>query len=131
MKLDSRIIYLVTALLVIIPLVKPVGLPITVSDQVRQAYGIVDAIPNGATVLVGFDYEPGSAAELHPQAKAVLRVLAKKDIKIVGLTSFPVSTKFAEDIFALTYEAAGKVYGTDYVNLGYYGGSRILAGSLL
>lgn len=124
MRLDRRIIYLITGILVVLPLVKPFGLPLAVSRQVEQAYKVIDAVPNGSTVLVGFDYEPGSVAELHPQAKAVLSTLVKKNIKVVGLTSFPVSTKFAEDILAATYAAAGKVYGTDYVNLGYYAGAE-------
>jgi len=124
MRLDRRVIYLLAGILVVFPLVKPFGLPLAVSKQVEDAFKVIDAIPNGSTVLVGFDYEPGSVAELHPQAKAVLSTLARKNIKVVGLTSFPVSTKFAEDTFAATYAAAGKVYGTDYVNLGYYAGAE-------
>ena len=121
---DRRFIYALVAIVVIVPLLKPLNLPIAVSNEVRQAYEVLESVPNGATVLIGFDYEPGSVSEMNPQAVAILGILARKNVKVVAFTSFPVSGPFAETCLENVYGKLGKVYGEDYVNLGYYAGAE-------
>jgi len=123
-RIDRRYIYGIIALAVAIPLLKPVGLPLAVSPLVNQAYQALQQLPDGAMVLIGFDYEPGSVAEVHPQAVAILRILVAKNMKVVTFTSFPVSGKFADQALKASYAPAKKVYGEDYVNLGYYAGAE-------
>jgi hypothetical protein len=123
-SIDRRFIYALIALAVLIPLLKPIGLPIAVSMETRNSYQVLTTVPDGSLVLIGFDYEPGSVAEMNPQAMAILRILAAKNVRVVGFTSFPVSGTFAETCLESTYGAAGKKYGVDYVNLGYYAGAE-------
>jgi hypothetical protein len=120
-KLDRRWIFLTMALLVLIPLVFPLSLPLSVSPPVQGFYDAVAKVPNGSTVLMSCDYDPASKPELVPMTRTALRQLWDKDCKIVvtvlwdggpGLVDNELRTVAAE------YQGK-KVYGVDYVNLGY------------
>jgi hypothetical protein len=120
-SLDRRVIYLLALLVVVVPLLSPFGLPLAISPEVKQAYDALLALPPGTRVLVSVDYDPATA-ELAPLAEAVLSVLATRDAKVVTITSYPESVSLPEEATQNTYERTGKVYGSDYVNLGYYAG---------
>lgn len=120
-NINQRFIYLLALLVVVVPLMKPIGLPLTISAQVQQAYDVLVSVPEGGVVLVSFDIEP-NVAELIPQAKAILNILEERNIRVVTFTSYAESPQLPETATAETYGAAGKEYGVDYVNLGYYAG---------
>jgi len=50
-RLDRRWIFLVTGLLVLIPLLFPLALPVFVSPPAKGFAAAVDKLPNGSTVL--------------------------------------------------------------------------------
>src|SRR5690349_9055888 len=120
-KLDRRWIFLIMALLVLGPLLFPLALPLTVSPPVQGFHDAIAKIPNGSTVLMSCDYDPGAKPELVPMTRTALRQLWDKNCKIVvtvlwdggpGLVDNELRTVAAE------YQGK-KVYGVDYVNLGY------------
>ncbi len=123
LKVDSRLIYLIMLIGIAIPIVRPLGLPLEVLDTTRQAFNEVDSLEPGARVLMSFDYNPGGAAELDPISAAMLSHFLRKDAKIYAVSSVPEGTMYAQQNLKL-YEDAGKVYGTDYVNLGYFAGGE-------
>lgn len=123
LKTDSRIIYLIMLIGIAIPLINPLGLPLEIVDTTRQAFQEVEKLAPGAKVLVSFDYSPGGAAELDPISAAMLSHFLRKGAKIYAVTSVAEGTMFAQQNLKL-YEAAGKVYGTDFVNLGYFAGGE-------
>ncbi|NLA59778.1 MAG: hypothetical protein GX863_01570 [Firmicutes bacterium] len=129
LKLDARFIYLIMLIGIAIPLIKPIGLPLQVVDTTRQAFQEVEKLDPGAKVLMSFDYSPGGAAELDPISAAMLTHFLRKDAKIYAVTSVPEGTMFAEQNLK-AYEAAGKAYGTDYVNLGYFAGGESAVAAL-
>lgn len=59
-SLDRRIIFLVVALAVIIPLLLPIGLPIKPTAPVKAFYDSTELIPEGSYVLISFDYDPAT-----------------------------------------------------------------------
>ncbi|NLH88644.1 MAG: hypothetical protein GX460_10670, partial [Firmicutes bacterium] len=89
----------------------------------KKTYEFVESLPNGSTVVIGFDYEPGDEIDLSPIAEAVLHQLARKNIRVVALASFPAGPTFAEEAL-LVLEEYGYEYGKDYVNLGHYAGGE-------
>jgi hypothetical protein len=120
-KLDRRWIFLTIALLVLGPLLFPLALPLTVSPPVQGFHDAIAKVPDGSTVLMSCDYDPGAKPELVPMTRTALRQLWDKNCKIVvtvlwdggpGLVDNELRTVAAE------YQGK-KVYGVDYVNLGY------------
>ncbi len=106
------------------PLIKPIGIPIKISRDTQNSYNVIDALEPGSSVVFGFDYSPGSAAEMEPQAFAVLKHLLEKDVKVIGLSFFQYGPLMAEKAFELTGWTEQKEYGVDYVNLGFRAGGQ-------
>ena len=53
----------------------------------QDAYDVIDAIPpDGNPLVLSFDYDPASAAELTPMAEAVLRHCFAKRIRVLGIS---------------------------------------------
>ena len=67
-KIDRRWIFLVLAVVLFIPIMKPIGLPNkTISRDTRRAYDFMEKLPAGSFVLFSLDYDP---AWKRPQPKA-------------------------------------------------------------
>jgi hypothetical protein len=129
-NIDRRIIFLVIAASVIIPLLLPLGMPVKVTPQAQAIYDEVEALPSGSTVLVAFDYDPAAAPEVHPMAIAFLRHCFEKKHKVIIMALWPQGVQLS--VAALT-EVSGPYdleYGHDYVNLGYKVGADIVIKSL-
>lgn len=122
--LDRRIIYALLLVALMIPLIKPFGLPIPISSDSRDGYNAIDKLPTSAKVLVSFDYGPSSSAELNPQAEIILKHLAKKGIKTYTMTTMADSDNLTASMADRVFGAAGKKYGTDYVHLGFAAGAE-------
>ncbi len=125
--LDRRWLFLIVGLLVLGPLLRPIGLPLEASKPVRQFYDAIEAVPNGAIVLMSCDYDPGGKPETVPMTKTALRQLWDKKCRVVVTCLWTGGSGLVDqtvESVAEEYRASGKslVYGTDYVNLGYKAG---------
>lgn len=131
LAIDRRIIFLLVAIAVTLPLFSKAILHIEVSPTVKAVYDAVESLPAGSKVLVSFDYDPASAPELQPMALSFFRHCFSKDLKviIIGLwPQGPVQANIAlEDVFRdPEIEAKNLEYGEDYVNLGYMAGNEVV-----
>ncbi|MGE5578454.1 MAG: hypothetical protein ACM3WU_00290 [Bacillota bacterium] len=122
-RLDSRLVYLLLAISIVVPLLSPLGLPLGISVESRQVFDRIDRLPEGANVLLGYDYSSGGVAELEAGVKAILHHLAQKNARVVAIASTTEGPMFAEQTLKV-YENRGKAYGTDYVNLGFVSGGE-------
>jgi hypothetical protein len=137
-RLDRRVIYLVVAVAIIIPLLWPMGLPITVSKPARDFYDGIESIPDGSAVLLAMDYDPTGIPELYPMNLAVLRhMLGKRasgeerNLKIIGFSLWPAGPPLARKALAEVAEREfGKTYGVDYINLGFKEGREIVMANM-
>jgi len=122
-KIDRRIIYLLLAIVIIVPIVFKISSTISVSEATRMAYDTVEKLPEGATIIFSTDFDPASMPELRPMMSAVLRHAFEKKLKIIMMghwpTGIPLSTLILEEI-AREFDAQ---YGVDYVNIGYRPGA--------
>ncbi len=116
-------IYLILVIVLAGPLLKPIGIPIQISDGVRNVFDAIDSLTPGSIVVFGFDYSPGNAAEMEPQALAILEHLADKQVEVVGISFQAQGPQMAEKAFANTAWSE-KEYGVDYINLGYRAGGQ-------
>ena len=131
LAIDRRIIFLLVAIAVTLPLFSKAILHIEVSPTVKAVYDAVESLPAGSKVLVSFDYDPASAPELQPMALSFFRHCFSKDLKliIIGLwPQGPVQANIAlADVFRdPEIEAKNLEYGEDYVNLGYMAGNEVV-----
>lgn len=116
-------IYVILVVVLAGPLLKPIGIPIPISEEVSKSFQAIDSLAPGSVVVFGFDYSPGSAAEMEPQAMAILEHLAEKQVKVIGISFQAQGPEMATKAFSAT-SWAEKEYGVDYVNLGYRAGGQ-------
>jgi hypothetical protein len=118
-NLDRRVIFVLIALSVVIPLIFKMGLPSRVTKEVKQVYQEIEMLDQGSTVLVSFDHEASSLPEIQPMAEAILRHCFSKDLKVLGLALLAEGTAIGDEIMREVAEEYEKEYGKDYVFLGF------------
>lgn len=118
-RIDSRIIYLLVLLAMLIPMFKPMGLPVAVSPETKTVFNVIESLPPDAVIFVSHDTGPGNAPELDPMLAALARQAFKKNIKLVVMSLWEYGFQFADSQIDPILKEMGKSYGVDYVNLGY------------
>jgi hypothetical protein len=118
-SVDRRVIYLLMTVAVAWPMFKLLALPVLVSKEVAGFHREVEALHPGDHVIFAFDYEPDVMAELDPMSRAVIDRLFEKNVKVVALTLYPGGAGIAQPVLERAAGAHHKVYGEDYVFLGY------------
>ena len=124
--LDRRWIFLSVFLVVALPLFWPRDKVMEASRPTRMAFEEIEALQAPATVLLSWDFDPGSQAELLPTAEAILHQLFRKNVKVVVMTLWPAAPTLASAALARVGERYGKEEGVDYVNLGYKPGADVV-----
>ena len=118
--IDRRWVYLMVALAVIVPFIFPADFPISLSPEARSLYNSVEALADGSTVMLVFDYYPSTIAECEPMTIAALHHLFRKNCKVITLSNIPYGgPSMAERVTRMMAEQYHKQYGIDFVNLGY------------
>ena len=126
-KIDRRIIFIVMALAVIIPLALRMTLPIPIDEgPSKDMYDAVDALAPGSTVLLSFDYDPSTMPELQPMAIALAQQLMTKNIKIVSMALWPMGVSLGNEALSYVSDSLGREEYVDWVNLGYKTGGGVL-----
>lgn len=122
-SIDPRILYTLIFLSVIIPVLFPLKLPTPVTDETQMFFDAIEAVPEHSIVLFPFDFWPSTLPETEPMAVAGLRHCFRKNLRVVGLSNIGIGgPSIAERLLDSIGREYGKVYGEDYVNLGYKAG---------
>jgi len=122
-RIDPRILYVLLVIILIIPLIAPIGLPIPITSETRKIYDAVEKLPPGSVVVCAMDTSGAAWGENGPQAKAILRHLFQKPLKIV-VVSFEADGPMLGQRALLEVPKGEKKYGVDYVNLGFVAGGE-------
>jgi hypothetical protein len=80
--------------------------------------------------MVADDWDPGSKAELQTVSLIVHRHLLKKGLKVIDVCLWQTGPAAVADVLDTIYGKAGKVYGKDYVFLGFKDGRELVMSSL-
>ena len=123
-RLDRRWIYVITGLLVLLPLLWPLNLPLEPSPPVRAYHDAIAALPPGSTVLMSCDFDPASRPELEPMARTTLRQLFRAHCKVVVVVLYQGGALLVDGIVQEVARECRQVDGVDYVNLGYKAGDE-------
>jgi hypothetical protein len=131
--LDRRIIFLLIALSVIIPLVVHYTTTIPTSNLVQDVYDKVEELPPGSKVLMSFDYGPSTAPENQPMAVAFTRHCFEKGHRIYMMALWATGPRQSQQLIdeLVIPEFPDKVHGEDYIHLGYKAGNQGLINALL
>jgi len=124
-SLDRRVIFLVIAVVVILPLFFPLGLPIRPTSSSQDVYDAVNTLKAGDKALVSFEYGPSTKPEIQPMTVAMLRHLFERDVKVYITCLWPDGQFMAmEALEQVAENQYHKIYGEDYVLLGFRPGNE-------
>lgn len=121
-NVDRRIIYVLLLLALAIPLIKPLGVPLSSSPTTIAFFDEVSKVQAGETVLMVLDYSPGGSPDIHPCAVTVAQHLIDKGVKMVFVAFWDAGPMYGEQIIQPYIDKGTLVYGENVVNLGYIAG---------
>jgi len=126
LNIDRRWLFLLVFAGVAVPIIMPMGLPVTTTGSTRSAFEFIDGLKPGDAVLISFDYGPSSAPENDPMAEGIMRQCFTKRIRVVICALYPLGgLQLANNSLAkVTAEFPHLKYGEDYVNLGFKDGAQ-------
>lgn len=117
--LDRRILYVVLFLAVALPLLFPIGLTGKVSPSTRQFHELLESLQPGDAIIISFDCEAASWAEIGPVAGVVVEHALRKGVKIIGTSFLSEGTALGYRLLSELASAHGLTYGEDWVYLGF------------
>lgn len=123
-KMDRRWIFLIIGLSVLLPLFFPIGLPIRATGTTQRVYDSFDSLEPNSKVLLSCEYGPSTKPEIHPMVIAVLHQLFRDNHKVYVTCLWPDGQFLASEALREVAGDYGKLYGEDYVILGYRPGSE-------
>ncbi|HEY3316256.1 MAG TPA: hypothetical protein VGL40_13390 [Bacillota bacterium] len=124
-SIDRRWIYLLLALVVVIALLNPIGLPVKVGNTTRTMFEAVDALPPGSVIWIGMDFNVSSKAEQFPMVSVLLDHAFQKNLKVVGFAMWPNGGQIFKQLVEPVAKKYKKVEGTDFLNIGYKPGNGV------
>jgi len=88
-----------------------------------EFYNTVQNLPSESVVLLAFDYDPSTAAEMDRLAEPVLWHLMDRNVRLMTVSLLPTGPAVAGNLLdRVAGEHGGYQYGKNYVNLGYIPG---------
>ncbi len=121
---ETRFIWIILTVAVLVPLLVPLGLPVGSSPEGESAYAFIDKMPKGAITIMDLAIAPSSEGELWPMALAIARHHMAKGHRIITVTYVPDGVMYAEKIRAVAEKEYGYKYGTDILVLPYRAGGE-------
>ncbi len=127
-KIDRRIIYLILALVVILPLIFRSAQSVRVMPPVEKLFSAIEEIPSDKALIVDYEIDPQTQPELDPMGWAILRHVFAKRVKVIilclyvqplGLAQNALTRISAEFNSVAKTNADSIIYGRDYVFLGW------------
>ena len=125
-RLDRRWIFLAMGLSIAVPILLKLRFPEYPGAMARATFDAVEAVPEGSSVLLSFDYDPASAAELQPMASALVHHCAARKLNIVFMALWPLGKQQADRTIETVLKPFHPeyVYGSNFVQLGYQSGNE-------
>jgi hypothetical protein len=132
-NLDRRVIFLLIALAVIIPLIMHYTTSIPPSLIVQTLFDKVEGMQPGAKILVSFDYGPSTVPENQPMANALVRHAFEKGHRVYLMALWPTGARQSQELIEelINAEYPDKVEGEDWIHLGYKAGNQGLINTLM
>ena len=129
-NLNRPVIYIAVTVLMLLPLIKPLGLPLPVGEVTKQYKQAIDDLSPGDVMWINCAVTVEMANELVPGLTATAHYAYDKGVNIVLFAPAPAGAEFTQ---AVTQELIdkGAVYGENVVNLGFLPGDEPTIASFL
>ncbi len=124
-NVDRRVIYALMLVVCIYALLKPMGLPISINDSTQMCYDEIEKLQPGDIVYLGEEFSGSGVPELLPAFRSTVKLVFERGARIVTGSMWIEGAALCRPVIAEVAESQGKVYGTDYVNLGYRSGGQV------
>jgi hypothetical protein len=117
----NRVLFLAPILLIVASVLMPIRVPISVSEPTRDFFEAIDSLPPGSVVAISFSGSLKSLEDQEAQFIAVWKILFQRDLKVLFYSASPDGPIILDSHLGVKVipEDYGKVYGEDYVRLGY------------
>lgn len=131
-KIDRRIIFVLITLAVIVPMLLNLVFVVRPSPIVEAIFNKVESLPEGSRVLVSFDYGPSTVPENQPMADALVRHCLIRNFKVYIIAVWATGEAQANVTIerVIRAEFLSKVYGEDYIQLGFKPGNQGLINAI-
>jgi hypothetical protein len=86
LDVDRRLIYLVVFVCVLLPLLFPMRMKFTPTEEVKRAYNDVEALPEGSAVLISCDYGASTMPENYTMYLALLHQCFRNKLRPIIIT---------------------------------------------
>jgi hypothetical protein len=131
--LDRRVIFLLIALAVIIPLIVHYTTAIPPSVIVQTLFDKMESLPPGSKILFSFDYGPSTVPENQPMANAFVRHALERGHRVYLMALWPTGARQSQQLIEelIEVEYPNKVEGEDWIHLGYKAGNQGLINTLM
>ena len=126
-NIDRRVFYWILFIALMVPFLRPIGFPITIAENTRDLYeGITgDNVEPGDVWIINFGYGVSAWSECHPGVTVVTKALFREGAKLIFLgPNYDVELTYNHLLETAKEDFAQKVYGEDYVFLGYITGGE-------
>lgn len=126
-NVDSRVFYWILFIALMVPFLSPIGFPITIAENTRDLYeGITeDEVNEGDVWIMNFGYGVSAWPECHPSVTVCTKALFREGAKIIFMgPHYDVELTYNKIHDTVREDFANKVYGEDYVFLGYITGGE-------
>jgi len=113
---------LLLAVMILIPILHPLGLPITTTPWTVDAYNAIINAPDDKVIIWEDLWGLGATAAAEAAHTAVMRILFANNKPFIMYSEAPDNPQLQQYItekVLKTAEAQGKVYGVDWVQLGF------------
>lgn len=129
-NLSRPVIYLAITIGILIPRIRPIGIPIAISDTTRSYYNFINGLKPGDILWLDSHFALPAAVECVPQMNATAYHAHSRGVKIL-LTAMSAEGKpFAENTLQALLQQGAK-YGEDVVYLGFLAGEEATISSML
>jgi hypothetical protein len=125
---DRRWIFLMMGVLVVALYALGSADPLPEDAPVQAYFDTIEALPEGSIVLLSCDFDPGSVAELGPMFEGTIHHLFRKNLRVISTCTWPGAPPLARSAFSRIAPQYGKVYGKDWVLLGFLVGDDVAMG---
>ena len=118
--IDRRVFYWILFIALMIPFIRPIGLPIAITPTTRGLYDELAKVQPGDVCLLSISSGVSAWAECLPAMVASVKMLARQDAKIIcwGMGHVDVDITWNK-ILSQVPELETYTYGEDYAYFGY------------
>jgi hypothetical protein len=125
--IDRRVFYWILFIALMVPFLNPIGFPIKINENTRDLYeGVTgDSVAEGDVWIINFGYGVSAWSECHPGVTVCTKALFRENAKIIFIgPHVDVELTYNKLLDTAKDDFANKVYGEDYVFLGYITGGE-------